>query len=271
MNATNDSPNPRNVALPPALLGAIAVSAVLLILVGGSLLFFPDFARPRWVWQIAPYNSGFLGAVYLSAAVPLVALLWVRRWSPARPILFMMWAFVTHLLVVSFAYDEAFNFARRATGLWFGLYLSDCLVITYYLGRLWERPVPTEARARRWSSLLRAQATCFGVYGAGLLGYPEFFSGFWPWALDAFHGRLYSAIFISGAIGCGLLSRTATISELKILGALQTSLGVSIVVALLLVDARAGRVGWGDLGTWVWLGAFASLAALGVAALLRAK
>jgi len=101
--------------MPTGFISAIAISALLLVLVGGALFFFPEFARPRWVWKIAPYNTGFLGAVYLSALVPLSVLLWVRRWSPARAILPMLWTFVTQLLVVSFLYSEAFDFQRRAT------------------------------------------------------------------------------------------------------------------------------------------------------------
>ncbi|WP_198016815.1 hypothetical protein [Rubidibacter lacunae] len=124
----------------------------------------------------------------------------VRRWSPARPILPMLSAFLTQLIVVSFFYSDLFNFDRRATGLWFGLYLSDCLVGTYYLARLGGRLVPEDGRVevRRSHNL---QALILGIYGVGLLLFPALFSGFWPWPLDAFHGRLYSAIFISGAIG----------------------------------------------------------------------
>lgn len=257
------SPNPRNFAIPPALTVASAISAVLLVLVGGSLLFFPAFARPRWVWQIAPYNAGFLGAVYLSAVVPLGVLLWVRRWSPARLILPMMWAFVTQLLVVSFTYSQAFNFDRRATGLWFGLYLADCLVGTYYLGRFWERLGLVGEPRGGWSGVLHLQTAVFGIYGLGLLWQPAVFSSFWPWTLDALHGRLYSAIFISGAIGCGLLARGTTALELRVLGALQVALGSSIVAALLLIDEKVGRVDWGEPGTWAWLAAFGTLAAVG--------
>ncbi|MEO0947286.1 MAG: hypothetical protein AAFY11_03915, partial [Cyanobacteria bacterium J06641_5] len=219
----------------------------------------------------APYNTGFLGAVYLSALVPLSILLWARRWSPARLILPMLWMFVMQLLVMSFLYSEVFDFQRRATGLWFGLYLADTLVATYYLGRFWTRSAPNAQRAFGWSKLLSVQALVFGFYGVGLLLLPATFSGFWPWQLDAFHGRLYSAIFTSGAVGCGLLARAATTLELRALGGLQVALGGLVVAALLLVDARLHKVDWSALGTWIWLVLFLGLAALGVATIAIAR
>lgn len=262
---------PRNFAMPAGFTGAIAISTLLLVLVGGALFFFPEVARPRWVWTIAPYNTGFLGAVYLSAVVPLSIVLWVRRWSPVRLILPMLLTFVTQLLVVSFIYSEAFDLQRRATGLWFGLYLADTLVATYYLGRFWARSAPKTGRTFGWSRLLKVQAAIFGFYGVGLLLLPATFGSFWPWTLDAFHGRLYSAIFTSGAVGCGLLARAATRTELRALGSLQVALGSLVVAALLRVDAQVGKVDWSAPGTWIWLALFFGLAALGATTIAIAR
>ncbi|MCK4709706.1 MAG: hypothetical protein KAU21_13890 [Gammaproteobacteria bacterium] len=39
--------------------------------VGFGLLLNPEVTRPMWAWSIAPFNTRFPGAIYLSAMMPL--------------------------------------------------------------------------------------------------------------------------------------------------------------------------------------------------------
>ncbi|MEO1446479.1 MAG: hypothetical protein AAFV46_09625, partial [Cyanobacteria bacterium J06635_11] len=87
-------------ALPPMLLAMVMVSIVLLILVGGSLFCFPAFAQSYWVWPLKPFNTRFLGAIYLTSLMGLVSLVLSRRVALARLIIPMMAVFTTIVLMV---------------------------------------------------------------------------------------------------------------------------------------------------------------------------
>jgi hypothetical protein len=44
-------------------------------------------------------------------------------------------------------------------------------------------------------------------YGVGLLASPATVTGFWPWPIDAFQCRIYSAIFLTLALASALAAR----------------------------------------------------------------
>ena len=111
-----------NAPIPFPLWIMALISSLLLLLVGGSLFFCPDFARSRWLWPLTPFNTRFLGAIYLTALIALTLLLLIRRAVPARLIVSMMWVFTTVILLVSCLQTEQFDMNRRATAIWFWLY-----------------------------------------------------------------------------------------------------------------------------------------------------
>ena len=110
----------RNVLLPKLLLTIVLISIALLMLVGGGLFFFPQLLQPRWLWPLAPFNTRFLGAIYLSALVGLASLVVARRAALTRLIIPMMWVFTTVVLVVSCVQLQQFSAERKATDIWFG-------------------------------------------------------------------------------------------------------------------------------------------------------
>ncbi len=68
--ANSLEPEPKSL-LPALLLTLVIISIILLVIVGGGLFFFPTFSQPRWLWPLAPFNTRFLGAIYLTALVSL--------------------------------------------------------------------------------------------------------------------------------------------------------------------------------------------------------
>ncbi|MEO1209625.1 MAG: hypothetical protein AAFX78_08800 [Cyanobacteria bacterium J06638_20] len=248
------------------------ISSLLLVLVGGSLFFFPEFARPRWVWSLTPFNTRFLGAIYLTSLVGLSILLVTRRVLSVRLIVPMMWVFTTVVLVVSCLQIEQFDLARRTTAIWFGLYAADCLGSSYYLWH-YRRQICTVGShlLRHWHRYLQLQAVCMGVYGLGLLLLPTQFGLFWPWPLDVFHCQLYSAIFLTGAVGSALLTRQVTPMQLWILGLLQTTLSGLVLVGVVIVDIAVRKINWVSFSNWAWMGMFALLGSLGLALMLEAR
>ncbi|MEL6601856.1 MAG: hypothetical protein AAFP20_01380 [Cyanobacteria bacterium J06614_10] len=251
--------------LPPMLLIMVVISIVLLIIVGGALFCFPDYAQSRWVWPLKPFNTRFLGAIYLTSLVGLVSLVISGRAALARLIIPMMAVFTTIVLMVSCLQLQQFEVGRRATDLWFWLYLADCVGAAFYCGFLSTyrfadlRRLPTP-----WAVCLGIQAGILGAYGLGLLFSPVATGGAWLWPLDVFHAQLYSSIFLAGALGSALLSRRATSVETRALGAIQVTFSSLVLLGIWLVDKEVQRLDWGLFVNWAWVGAIALLGLIGL-------
>lgn len=257
-------------SLPPLLLTLVTISILLLVIVGGALFFFPQFSQPRWLWPLAPFNTRFLGAIYLTALVSLVSLVLAKRAALTRLIIPMMWVFTTVVLTVSCLQLQQFTVGRRATDIWFWLYLVDCIGASYYLGYYRQqsqlqpfagpRPLP-----RPWSIGLGLQAGLLGAYGLGLLLMPKTLGSEWPWPLDLFHAQLYSSIFLTGAVGAAILSYRATAIALRALGAIQVTFSSLVLIGIWIVDRAINKIDWSGWGNWVWVGAIALLGLAGLA------
>ncbi|MBW4635018.1 MAG: hypothetical protein KME30_24895 [Iphinoe sp. HA4291-MV1] len=240
---------------------------VFILSVAGVVLFcLPELSRYRWVWQITPFNSHFLGAVYLTALVPTVMLVVVRRRKAARMVLPMQLTFTTILLLVSLLYLENFNFQRRITWGWFLLYTIIPLTSAYHLW-LYRRLPPIESTfvSPRWRFFLRVQGILLTLYGVGLLLVPSTFTAFWLWKVDNFHSQMYSSVFLTLAIGAFLLSRVALYLELFTLGLTELVLGLLEILGVAIADAKLHKVNWFIPGTWLWISIFAILFISGVA------
>jgi hypothetical protein len=87
---------------------------------------------------------------------------------------------------------------------------------------------------------------------------------------DDFMARLYSAAFLTPAVGALLLVRVGSPHEDRALGSTQVVSGVAALVGLLIVDASLRRVDWSLPGTWAWVALCIGIAAVGVL-LLRGR
>ncbi len=239
-----------------------------LIVVGAAgigLFFLPVVAKTQWPWHITPFNMLFLGGAYLSSLATISVVLWGGRWAPARLGLWMLSAFTVPILVLSLLHLDRFDFARWATWLWFFLFITIAPYSVYNLWRYRHLPVGNPTRIpSAWRTYLLIQGTIFGLYGIALLLAPTFSTSFWPWVIDEFHGRVYSAIFLTGAAGSLMLLPKAASIEFLTLGMTQTILGLFSLLGLFLGDASLHRVHWSSPGTWVWLSGFAILFLLGL-------
>ncbi|MGD1899581.1 MAG: hypothetical protein ACFB16_21880 [Phormidesmis sp.] len=251
--------------LPPLLLTIVTVSIVLLIVVGGALFCFPELAQSRWVWPLKPFNTRFLGAIYLTALVGLASLIVSRRIVLIRLVIPMMWVFTTIVLMVSCLQIQQFNPGRRATDIWFWLYLVDCVGASYYWGYF---RFHTYTELRRlpglWPMGLGFQSGVLGAYGLSLLFAPVAAGGAWLWPLDVFHSQLYSAIFLTGSVGSALLSRQASAVETRALGAVQVTFSSLVLLGIWLVDREVQVIDWGLWVNWMWVVAIALLGLIGL-------
>ena len=256
--------------LPFVLLLLSIISIILLILVGGGLFFFPVLFKSIWLWPLTPFNLRFLGAIYLTALVALTSLVLAKRAALMRLIVPMMWVFTTVVLLVSCVHLEQFNAGRTTTDIWFWLYLIDCIGASYYLGYI--KRISFEGLYRlplAWSIALGVQAGLLGVYGLGLLIFPEATSRSWSWPLDIFHARLYSSIFLTGATGSAMLARRAAAIECRALGLIQAAFSGLVLAGVWVVDSAVKKIDWSLGSNWVWLGAIALLGIFGIGLILQ--
>lgn len=251
---TYPEPNP---PITPLVRWVIVLGVLVLAVAGGGLFFLPDQLGPLWPWVLAPFNTRFLGAVYLAALAPAIGLAATGRRAPARLVLPMIFGFTAVMLIVSLVYGERFTENPVTIVFWFVIYVVVPAVVLYELWRHRDYLLSLKAASPpplTW--LLGLQAIVLGVYGMLLLALPGIFGAFWPWPLDDFHARLYSTAFLIPALGAWLLLRGTARLELGLLGLSQVVGNSCIVIGLIVVDAAVQRVDWNTTGTLIWIGLF---------------
>lgn len=252
------------------LLRAVYILIAVVVIAGASLFFVPGLIGPRWPWPLTPFNTSFLGAIYIVELVAIVITIVSNRWSPTRLVLPISFTFAIVVTSVSLFYLGRFDAQRWTTYAWFVLYLVPIAVFANYL---WlyrnQPPAETVPVPSAWRTYLMVGAIVYGLYGLGLLALPDTFSAFWPWKIDDFHARLYSAIFICLVVGMLTLVRAASSLELVTMGLAKVILAVFSILGLIIVDISAHRVDWSAPGTWLWIAGLGVLivAGLGMARL----
>jgi hypothetical protein len=233
----------------------------------GIVLFFaPGLAHDIWGWELTPFNTRFLAAVYFASLVAVAALILVRRLAPARLVVPMVFVFTAVVLVVSLVYVRHFIWERPVTWAWFLIFVAVPADAAYFLWTLRRARAPVSRPVMRPMRLgLLAVAVPCVAYGIGLLAAPGTMTSFWPWPIDSFHGRLYSAVFFTLAVGAVVVALGASPVELVTLGLTWAVLGVFQPIGLLVVDADTNRVEWSRAGTWGWLAIFFATFLIGAA------
>ena len=262
----------RNPEIAHLLFWVTSVEAFVLLIAGSGLLFARHIITPEWPWDLSPFNALLLGSIYSASLLATAMTVFVRRWAPARIVMPMIFEFTAVVLVVSLVYLDRFDGGKYGTWLWFFLYVVIPLNAIYHI---WLRrdlePASSHAIAAPWRSVVLLPTILLGVYGIALLIAPGTFTGFWPWAIDDFHGRMYSVLYLTPALGCILLWRSAAKVEMVTLGMTVALGGFIPIVGLAAVDSSLGKVDWSGAGTYVWLGSFAILFLTGVGLLWRSK
>jgi hypothetical protein len=261
MSTKNENP-----PITPLLRYLTIIEVLVLIGAGVGLFFFTDLTRPQWPWEIRPFNARFVGAVYLTSMIAVAMMLVGGRWAPARLVLPMLFTFTFVVLIMTLLGLANFRYDRWATWVWFVLYIVLPINAAYHLWlyrRL--RPVDPNPVPSPWRYCLRGMGVVLALYGLAQFFAPESASAFWPWKIDAFHGRMYSANFLTGAVGAFVLARAAAPIEYFTLGITYGVLGLFAIVGLVVVDASVRSVDWSAAGTWLWVVAFAISFIVGVA------
>lgn len=244
--------------------------ALIVLIVGPLLLFAPQAIVPYWPWPITPFNARFLGAVYVAEFLSLAILFIHNRWSPGRAALVVAFVFTFVVSVASLIHLASLAGPRRVT-LWFILYVGYAALTAGALLLYRTLPaVPPIAISERLGKIMPVAGALLVLYGAVLFVAPGFAAGFWPWPVDAMHGRIYSAVFLAPGIGLLLLARSAAKEECLVGGVFMAGLGFFAILSLILAHLQTGRGSFLSAGTWAWLALFAVMGVLGTL-LIRAS
>jgi len=241
------------------------------------LFFFPNIAHDLWAWEIPPYNSRFVGAIYFAAYIPLIILWSNKRWLPAKMILWQIFLFTSVIMVVMFIHINNFAWSRVATFLvFFPLYIFLPInsAIHLYLYRNIKTPSPNQIPSS-WKFVLYVSALLLTIYGLGLLILPETLTSFYPWRVDAFHGRIYASAFLTPALGIWwLASRGETPSEVFVNGLNIFAGGFFTILGVLWTSSTVHvelKVNFASPSTWGFFFMFAYSTLLGLALIRRAR
>lgn len=254
----------RNPAITRLLYWVTAIEAGVLLVSGGGLFFLPSVVGDWWPWLLLPFNTRFLGALYLASYVMIAGLAWAKHWDPARVAIPMIFLFTVIVMSVTLLYLDRFD-RIGSTILWFILYLGIPINAGYHLWLYRNQPPPDAYKPPAWMGLiLQAGAVLFALYGAALLIAPARASEFWPWALDDFHARMYSVAFLAPAVGMWLIARAAGRIELLTLGIALVANGLLPIIGMAIVDNDVKRVDWNATETYTWIALFGAIAAVGL-------
>lgn len=254
-----------NPKITPLLVIVTAIESQVLLVTGVGLLLAPSIIGALWPWDLSPFNALLLGAVYTASLVATSLLAIARRWAPARIVVPMISAFTVVILAVCWIYIDRFDFSYWGTWLWFLLYVGIPANGLFHMW-LYRNRVPVNASplSRFWRVACLVPILLMGLYGLGLLVAPDTFSAFWPWPIDGFHGRMYSVIYLTPAVGAALLFGAAASIELLTMGLTQVVGGVIPIVGLIIIDGQLNKVDWSAPGTWLWIGSFAIIGLTGM-------
>ena len=259
--------NPR---LSP-LVRVFAIVVIAVLVVGASLLVAPQWVSPRWPWPIKPFTQRFLGAFYLAEMVAIVQLAWINRWSPGRLILIVAACFTIVVTLVSAWHLDQFNFGRRGPWGWFILYAGSAAISLFALWRYSALPHPRRPPPPEWRRFFLVETAFLGLYGLALLLWPKAATAFWPWTVQSFDAQVYSAIFLTAALGAYIAARGAAAEELVALGLGQLVLGLAAILGLFLADRVIHSVNWATLATAIWILLFLAVAGFGWNTLVLAR
>jgi hypothetical protein len=265
---TRDENNPRiRVDLRVFMLIEIGILAP----TGAGMFFAVDRTQTVWPWELTPFNSRFIGGFYLAATLAAAIVLIHDRWAPARVLTALAFMFTGLVLLVSIIHADRFFSDRPLTWAWFALYTLLPLYTGYALWthrhlRTAGEPAPVWLRVAMGIS-----AALAGAYGLGLLVAPVTLTKFWPWPVDAFHGRLYAAVPMALALAALLLIKHSTRADLFGTGATLFAAGAWIILGVVLTDASTNSVDWGSVESLAWVGAFAWVALLGLAMIVTSR
>ena len=204
--------------------------------------------------------------MYLSSLIPVATMFPIPRWSPARIVLPPLLAFTFDRAGGVTDLQRTFRFRPvQLLDVVRALHSSCRRSSAWHLYLYRDRGrVATSGSLPAARYLALTLGGLLAVYGMAFVVAPGAATDFWPWNIDGFHARMYSAPFLAGAVGLLCLLPRSTTLETAGAGLTQAALGALALLGILIVDRSADRVDYGETGTWLWIAMFAFMVVAGL-------
>lgn len=242
-----------------------ATLALLALWVGAWGTFAPGEVDRALPWLVPPLHARFLGAIYASAGVMLVAGIFARRHVDVRAMVLVVTIWTGALLVLSLFHLDAFDWRHRPVWFWFAAYVAYPVigVASWFVHRpsaprhddANEKPRMRAPLRRAWFALgIAAIALSIALAAA-----PSVMAGAWPWKISSLLAQVYSAPFLAYGVGSLWIARNARPAPARLV-----ALGTSVWTALALVASLLHLQLFDPtrVATWVWFGGLALACAL---------
>lgn len=222
--------------------------------------FVPGRVDKAIPFLVPPLHARFIGAIYLSGLVFMIAGMLVRRWADLRfvPLLTALWT--GGLLVVSLLHLEEFDFSKSQSRIWFAAYILYPLIALWlaWRHRLFDDGRFPESRAPAWvRRYLTIQGGIMTVLAAMLLLAPNVMVNLWPWDITPLLAQIYAAPFLSYGFCSLLMASRSSPVELRVAGIAFLVFTVAVLLASIIhVDLFSA----GDPSDILWFALFAAAA-----------
>ncbi len=252
-----------------------AVGAVLVILGGTQLFFFPERTDDYFAWTIAsPLTAATDGAFFFTGFILFAAALRATTWADARPLAGAVLVVSSVKLLATLLDLEPFHFegpgtlAQIAAWSWLAVYIIVPLGLVALL--IAQRNMPG-GDPPPGPPVPRPLAAAFGVIAAVMIaiGAVQLFAAdvaidIWPWQLTPLTSHALSAWFLGVGVLAALVIRENDLPRAQpaMLGA--AVLAVLLTIALLRFESE---MNWDRAMAWVYVGLIALLFAAGAAGL----
>lgn len=145
--------------------------------------------------------------------------------------------FVGVVSLLTLVFLDRFNMQRMATYAWFVVYFVPTALLLYLVWN-YRQLFATGRKPLQhpWPTLLLIEVVLLLLYGGALIIAPEAATSFWPWTIDAFHARMYSAFFLTLGVGALVVARGCEKLDILTLGIAQTVTSVSVIGGFIVTD-----------------------------------
>ncbi len=226
----------------------VAAQALLLV----AVFFQATIVSLLVPWPASPLNARFIASLYTALGIGVLMCSFSRTFREVRIVLFGI-GFATGLLFLltlyrMFLYPGELD---RFPFIWMLFYIVDPLLVAFSFWRLGGKD--TAARGTNpLTPLWIVQAGIFGIVGLLLLLFPGVGVAIWPWRMTEPLSQLYSAFFLTLAIGNALAIRESYWEGVRWLTFILALLGL-LVLVVSLVDFQRFKPG---ISTVIWFAFF---------------
>jgi hypothetical protein len=247
----------------------VLFAAAALLALGAAFMTFVLTTRTAeyFAWPIQPpLSAAFLGASYCAAVAGLSAASRARYWAEGRLAVPPVMTISVLLLAATLMHLDRFDKGHPVFWFWLAAYVLVPPLLVVLVRRQLRlpggeppsrAPIPAVARAG-----LTAHAGLLLGFGSLLFVLPGVAEDIWPWTLTPLTSQALGSFLLGFAAALVFVLRDDEVTRLAAPGVAYAVLGLAQLIA---VARYTDDVDFGDPGSWIYVGFFATVLVGGVA------